>query len=126
MCAILAFGSGTSAPARLLCFRPRFPLPTVASSAVGLALKIFFALPGPQICPFISNNEFIGSQQYFHQRFQVYRIVYELARFHLGRHALDATSSPAEVFDWNKCVTGLNSLESVINPTNLELYVACR
>ena len=84
------------------------------------------ATPSNRHCPSIQKHRFVGSQWRFHQRYQVYRIIYELARFYLGKHALDATSSPPETFNWNDCVYKLNTLESVVNPSNLELYVACR
>ena len=43
MCVIFVFGSRTSAPPRFLCIQPHFSLPTVASSAVGLNLRVLLA-----------------------------------------------------------------------------------
>ena len=51
-------------------------------------------------------------------------MIYELNRFYLGAHSLDATSDPPEQLDWNSCVSKLDMIQSIINPTNLELYVA--
>lgn len=68
----------------------------------------------------------VGNRWDFYRRYQTYNIIYALARLYLGRNALDASSDPREVFDWNKCVSDLNTVESVINPTNMELYIACK
>lgn len=81
--------------------------------------------PTEDHCPTTYNNRFAGSQRFFHQKYQLYRLVYELARFYLGGNALDAKSNPIEKFDWNDCVFKLNMLDSVLNPTNMELYIAC-
>ena len=88
----------------------------------------FFSLrpkPDSGVCPNVMRNQFVGSQNDFHQGYQVYTMIYGLIRFYLGQNALDEESNPREVFDWNACVFNLNLLESVINPTNLEIYVAC-
>lgn len=77
-------------------------------------------------CPQVVHNKFDGWQRGFHRNYQIYRLVYQLSRFYLGRNALDSKSDPKEVFDWNDCVHELNALESVLNPTNMELYVACK
>lgn len=77
-------------------------------------------------CPNVLRNKFDGWQRGFHRNYQIYRLVYQLSRFYLGRNALDWKSDPKEVFDWNDCVHKLNALESVLNPTNMELYVACK
>lgn len=77
-------------------------------------------------CPWIRENQFIGFQTLFNQRYQLYRVIYQLSRFYLGKHALDGTSNPREMFNWNDCVFDLNPFQSILNPTNLELYVASK
>ena len=97
------------------------------TSYIFICTAFFFLRPKPDVlskCPVVKQNKFTGSQVFFHQRYQVYRIVYDLVRFYLGNNALDSDSDPREVFNWNACVSDLNLLESVINPTNLEIYVA--
>ena len=89
----------------------------------------FFLLPPkpPEgSCPAVRANRFEGDQGALHEDSQVYSLVYDLTRFYLGQNALNGSSIPPEVFDWNKCVFDLNEVESVINPTNMELYVACK
>ena len=88
----------------------------------------FYLMPKPtrNICPAVRRNRFIGEQTSLSQEFRIYSLAYDLTRFYLGRNALDSTSIPHEQFDWNDCVFNLNELESVLNPTNLELYVACK
>ena len=87
----------------------------------------FFLTPKPtsRICPKVSANRFQGSQRDLHQSFQTFALLYNLIRFYLGKNALDSYSLPPEEFDWNRCVFNLNVIESIVNPTNLELYIAC-
>lgn len=89
--------------------------------------SFFFALepqPRSDTCPTVSRNRFVGDQRDFCGRYQIYKMIYELNRFYLGRNALDAHSDPHEEWDWNLCVTDLGMVHSVVNPTSLELYVA--
>ena len=98
-----------------------------AGTAYIFLCSSFFRLaprPSKSSCPIVRGNLFKGDQETFHENFQVYSLTYDLTRFYLGRNALDASSTPPEVFDWNKCVFDLNEVESVVNPTNIELYVA--
>ena len=81
-------------------------------------------IPTSDICLEVENNKFVGRQPNLHEEYQVYSLLYSLIRFYLGKNALDGDSNPREVFDWNQCVFNLNEVESVINPTNLELYAA--
>ncbi len=92
-----------------------------------LCSSFFELLPRPtvSICPTVVENRFEGDQQDLHRRFQIHSLVYDLIRFYLGRNSLDSKSIPREVFDWNQCVFDLNEIESIVNPTNLELYIAC-
>lgn len=82
--------------------------------------------PEKEPCPKIRDNKFTGSEVEFHDEYQTFNLIYALARFHLGANALDAESDPREVFDWNECVFNLNAVESVMNPTNTELYIASK
>ena len=87
----------------------------------------FFLLtpkPTTRLCPKVTANRFEGSQGDLHQKYQTYSLVYDLIRFYLGKNALDARSTPPEEFDWNRCVFNLDEIESVLNPTNLELFIA--
>ena len=77
-----------------------------------------------QHCPSLKNNKFSGDAGSFYQIYQTYTLLYHLIRFYLGRNALDDTTVPKEQFDWNRCV-GLGLLDSVLNPTNLQIYIAC-
>lgn len=95
----------------------------LCKSFLGLEVQPTFAVS--RDCPEVSRNWFIGDEDSFHQRYQIFSIINQLNRFYLGANALDAKSDPKETFDWNKCVFGLNGIESILNPTNLELYVAC-
>jgi len=92
-----------------------------------LCSSFFILKPKPTVehCPTVGANKFVGSQMDFYDGYQAYNMIYALASFYLGKNALDANSDPREVFDWNDWVSQLNVLESVINPTNMELYVAC-
>lgn len=87
----------------------------------------FFRLmpePKPSECPSVVGNQFRGAQGRLAGG-QVYNLVYDLVRFYLGRNALDNESTPRQRLNWNQCVSDLNNVESVVNPTNLELYIAC-
>lgn len=55
-----------------------------------------------------------------------YRLIYEQIRFYLGQNALDDESDPPEEFDCNNIIQSLEIVESVVNPTSLELYVASK
>ena len=78
--------------------------------------------PRIDICPTVDKNQFEGIQKLL-QRFQIYSLADSLVRFYLGRNALDDKSVPREIFDWNQCVFNLNGIESVINPTNMRLFI---
>ena len=74
-------------------------------------------------CPIVHENRFAGDPNIFYKRYQVYTLLYSLLRFYLGDDALNANSDPREELDWNNCVR-LDTLNSVRNPTNLQLYMA--
>ena len=76
-------------------------------------------------CPSVESNLFSGDAGSFYQNYQTYTLLYHLIRFYLGHNALDDTTNPKEQLDWNRCV-GLNLLDSVLNPTNLQIYIACK
>lgn len=77
-------------------------------------------------CPGIAGNRFDGDQETFHQRYRLFEFVNLLIRFYLGRNALDAKSVPKEVWRWDDCVFKVaEEIESVLNPGNWVLYVAC-
>lgn len=76
-------------------------------------------------CPSLERNKFSGDAGSFYKNYQTYTLLYHLIRFYLGHNALDDTTSPKEQLDWNSCV-GLNLLVSVLNPTNLQIYIACK
>ena len=76
-------------------------------------------------CPSVTRNEFSGDAGSFYQNYQTYILLYHLIRFYLGHNALDDTTDPREQLDWNNCV-GLSLLDSVLNPTNLQIYLACK
>ena len=76
-------------------------------------------------CPSLEKNRFSGDAGSFYQNYQTYTLLYHLIRFYLGHNALDDTTDPKEQLDWNSCV-GLNLLDSVLNPTNLQIYIACK
>ncbi|KAL2059666.1 hypothetical protein ABVK25_000959 [Lepraria finkii] len=77
-------------------------------------------------CPSVveSDNVFVGNQNLFYRQYQVYTLIYYLTRFYLGDFALGANTHPREQIDWNDCVFNLNILESIRNPTNMQLYMA--
>ena len=76
-------------------------------------------------CPSVTNNKFSGDSGVFYGNYQIYIILYQLIRFYLGRNALTRNTVPQEQLDWNACLC-LNSLDSVLNPTNLQVYIACK
>ena len=77
-------------------------------------------------CPTLHLNRFAGDPNIFYQKYQIYTMIYQLVRFYLGENALDKATDPKEQFDWNNCVTALDTLDSVRNPTNMEIYVASK
>ena len=76
-------------------------------------------------CPFVTNNKFSGDSGAFYGNYQVYVLLYQLIRFYLGHNALTRHTDPQEQLDWNACLC-LNMLDSVLNPTNLQVYIACK
>ncbi|KAL2043323.1 hypothetical protein N7G274_003629 [Stereocaulon virgatum] len=82
--------------------------------------------PSTNYCPSVDvegPNVFLGSQNLFSRRYQLYTLINQLARFYLGESALSGNTTPLEHFDWNACVFDLGE-DSGRNPTNMELYVA--
>ncbi len=77
-------------------------------------------------CPAVHHNRFAGDPNVFYRNYQTYTLMYQFIRFYLGDNALDSTTDPPEQFDWNNCVHSLGMLNSVRNPTNLQLYIACK
>lgn len=76
-------------------------------------------------CPSITNNRFSGDPYLFYLNYQTSILLYHLIRFYLGDNALTSLTDPTEQLDWNGCVH-LDTLNSVLNPTNLQIYIACR
>ena len=76
-------------------------------------------------CPSLEKNMFSGDVGSFYQNYQTYTLLYHLIRFYLGHNALDETTNPKEQLDWNRCVS-LSLVDSVLNPTNLQIYIACK
>lgn len=75
-------------------------------------------------CPSVTDNTFSGDSGLFYQKYQTYILLYQLIRFYLGDNALTSYSDPKEQLDWNDCVR-LDTLSSVLNPTSLQIYIAC-
>ena len=61
----------------------------------------------------------------FYGIYQTYILLYQLVRFYLRDNALTIYTDPKEQLDWNACLC-LNLLDSVLNPTNLQLYIPCK
>ena len=76
-------------------------------------------------CPLVTNNQFSGDSGVFYGKYQIYILLYQLIRFYLGHNALTSHTDPQEQLDWNACLC-LNMLDSVLNPTNLQVYIACK
>lgn len=74
-------------------------------------------------CPSVTNNRFSGDAGIFYRNYQTYILLYQLLRFYLGENALTSHTDPKEQLDWNDCVR-LNTLNSVLNPTNFQIYIA--
>lgn len=88
----------------------------------------FFAQPPmseKKHCPSVKSNLFSGNPEIFYRNYQTYIALYHLIRFYLGHNALTDDTDPKEQLDWNDCV-GLSSVDSVLNPTNLQIYIACK
>ena len=76
-------------------------------------------------CPEVIANLFTGDEMLFYGAYQVYLLLYTFVRWHLQTLALDSSSAPKEVFEWNWCIN-YSDLSSMKNPTNYVLYAACR
>ena len=74
-------------------------------------------------CPSVTNNKFSGDPGIFYGNYQTYILLYQLIRFYLGDNALTRHTDPKEQLYWNACLC-LNLLDSVLNPTNLQIYIA--
>ena len=88
----------------------------------------FFILPPMSTrkhCPSVTNNKFSGDSGAFYGNYQSYILLYQLIRFYLGHNALTRHTDPKEQLDWNACLC-LNTVDSVLNPTNLQIYIACK
>lgn len=72
-------------------------------------------------CPQVLLNKF-DTNNFRNQEDQTYDLLYSLNRFYLGRNALNATTDPVEIFDWNECVQNLDAEDSFYNPTSMVLY----
>ncbi|KAL6718025.1 hypothetical protein ACLMJK_004110 [Lecanora helva] len=82
------------------------------------------AQPDRPHCPAVHDNRFAGDPYAFYKKYQTYTLLYHLTRFYLGDNALDDQSDPREQLDWNNVVL-LNIIDSIRNPTNLQIYAAC-
>lgn len=76
-------------------------------------------------CPSVTGNRFSGDSGIFYSNYQTYIMLYHLIRFYLGDNALTSLTDPKEQLDWNDCVC-LNTLNSILNPTNLQIYIASK
>ena len=76
-------------------------------------------------CPDVVANLFTGDEMLFYGSYQVYLLLYVFVRWYLQTMALDDSSVPMEIFEWNLCIN-YSALSSVRNPTNYVLYAACR
>ena len=76
-------------------------------------------------CPTVTDNKYSGDAGIFYQNYQTYIMLYHFIHFYLGDNALTKYTDPKAQLDWNDCVN-LNTLDSVLNPTNLQIYVACK
>ena len=76
-------------------------------------------------CPDVIANLFTGDEMLFYGSYQVYLLLYVFVRWYLQTLALDSTSAPVEVFEWNRCIN-YSDLSSMKNPTNYVLCAACR
>ena len=90
--------------------------------------RAFFVQPPTSTkdhCPSVTDNQFSGDPGIFYRNYQTYIMLYQLIRFYLGDNALTGDTDPTEQLDWNACVR-LNMLDSVLNPTNLQIYIASK
>ena len=76
-------------------------------------------------CPDVIANLFTGDEMLFYGAYQVYMLLYIFVRWYLKALALNLSSSPVEVFEWNQCINYVAFFSSR-NPTNYVLYAACR
>ena len=76
-------------------------------------------------CPDVIANLFTGDEMLFYGAYQVYMLLYIFVRWYLQALALDSSSAPVEVFEWNHCIN-YSDLSSMKNPTNYVLYAARR
>lgn len=74
-------------------------------------------------CPNVVENIFTGDEMLFYGAYQVYLLLYIFVRWYLKGLALDSSSAPVEVFEWNLCIN-YSDLSSMKNPTNYVLYAA--
>ena len=81
--------------------------------------------PTESHCPAVHQNRFAGDPNIFYKRYRTYALMYQLVRFYLGSTSLNETSDPQEELDWNNCVL-LDMTDSVRNPTNFQIYAACK
>ena len=82
-------------------------------------------VPTEDHCPSVTNNRFSGDPGIFYQNYQTFILIYQLIRFYLGDNALTNHTDPQEQLDWNDCVR-LKTLDSFLNPTNFQIYIACK
>ena len=76
-------------------------------------------------CPDVTANLFTGDEMLFYGNYQVYLLLYAFVRWYLQTLALDITSIPVEVFNWNLCIN-YSDILSIKNPLNYVLFAACR
>lgn len=76
-------------------------------------------------CPDVTANLFTGDEMLFYGNYQAYLLLYAFVRWYLQTLALDTSSIPMEVFDWNWCIN-YSDLSSTKNPLNYVLFAACR
>ncbi|KAL6719819.1 hypothetical protein ACLMJK_001740 [Lecanora helva] len=78
---------------------------------------------GSRACPSVVNNKFVGNVNIFYKDYQIFTLLYVLIRFYIGSPGLTPNSQPREDFDWNQCLQ-FPWVASILNPTNLLLYIA--
>ena len=78
--------------------------------------------PQKSICPSVRYNQFVGVGDPL-GLYLTYMIIHEMVHFYLGWDSLGPESHPPEMYPINSCV-GLNSFNSVHNPSNYHFYVA--
>lgn len=81
--------------------------------------------PHAKSCPVVRNNAFKVYPGFKVYHYQTYIILHELVHFYLQYESLSGLSLPPEQYSMNGCVA-LNPMTSLLNPLNLQNYVASK